>query len=143
MILLGSGGIVGGIISGFLVKSIGSRLTLMITFAGCLLACSVLLLTNKVFSPVIYVELAVLSLFFGISQGALSSIIPELFPVTIRASATGVSFNIGRFFTATAVLFTSTLITYMGGLSNALQAFSISFLLALIAVLIRHKPKTF
>ena len=141
MILLGMGGILGGIISGFLIKVLGSRTTLIITFSGCLFACSLLLLTNKQFSPIIYLEIALLSLFFGISQGALSSIIPELFPVTFRASATGVCFNIGRFFTATAVFFTSTLITFLGGLSNTLQAFSVAFLVALIAVLIRHKPK--
>ncbi|RYU95477.1 MFS transporter [Emticicia agri] len=131
MMLLGIGGIVGGVLSGFLIRAIGNRKTLMLTFIGVICACCVLFLTNKTFSPVIYAETALLTLCFGISQGSLSSYIPELFPTIVRATATGFCFNVGRFFTATAVFFVGALVTFFGGFGNALLAFSVMFFVAL------------
>jgi len=132
MIILGVGGIIGGIISGFLIKAVGGKNTLVITFLGCIVMCCFLFLTNRRFSEIIYVEAGLLALCFGVSQGSLSSYIPELFPVSIRATATGFCFNIGRFFTATAVFFIGTLVTVLGGFGNALLVFSIPFVIALI-----------
>jgi MFS family permease len=133
MMLLGIGGITGGIFSGFIIRWLGNKKTLLIAFTGLAATSLILFLTNLQFSPVVYVEIAALSLFFGISQGALSHYIPELFPVVIRASATGLCFNIGRFFTATAVFFVGTLVTLLGGFSKALLLFSITFIIAWIA----------
>lgn len=132
MIILGLGGIIGGVSSGFLIKAIGSRKTLMLTFSGCITMCCILFLTNHQFSKIIYLEAGLLSLCFGISQGSLSSYIPELFPVIIRATATGFCFNIGRFFTATAVFFIGSLVAVLGGFGNALLVFSLPFFVALI-----------
>ena len=132
MILLGSGGILGGILSGFLIKYLGSRKTLIFTFLGCILACCILFLTNQTFGKIIYLETAFLSLFFGISQGSLSSYIPNLFPTIIRATASGFCFNIGRFFTATAIFFVGSMVAFFGGFSNALLSFSLVFFIALI-----------
>lgn len=139
MMLLGIGGIVGGMFSGFLIKKLGSRTTLMLTFSGCFLACLLLFTTNSSFTPIIYLETALLSLFFGISQGSLSSYIPALFSTTIRATATGFCFNIGRFFTATAVFFVGSLVSVFGGIGNALLSFSITFLIALIVIYFTEK----
>lgn len=133
MVLLGVGGIIGGSFSGFLIQKLGSIKTLMLTFVGCVLACAILFLTNTTFSPIIYAEMAFLTLFLGISQGALSSYIPALFPTNIRATATGFCFNIARFFTASAVFFVGNLVTFFGGFSNALLSFSVFFILAIIA----------
>ena len=141
MMLLGIGGIVGGMISGLLIKKMGSSNTLILTFSGCFLACLLLFTTNAHFSPIIYLETALLSLFFGISQGSLSSYIPALFSTTIRATATGFCFNIGRFFTATAVFFVGSLVTAFGGIGNALLAFSITFLIALAVVYFSKETK--
>lgn len=142
MMLLGIGGIIGGIFSGFLIQKLGARTTLMLTFTGCFVACCLLFLTNSHFSPIIYVETALLSLFFGISQGALSSYIPELFPINIRATATGFCFNIGRFFTATAVFFVGSLVSFFGGFGNALLCFSLTFLLALLVAFSSRETET-
>ena len=111
-----------------------SIISLIVTFLGCASVSFVLFLTNRSFSPIVYAEMAVLSLFFGISQGALSSYIPQLFPTVIRATATGFCFNIGRFFTATSVFFVGAMVAFFGGLSNALLTFSVAFLVALAAV---------
>lgn len=133
MMLLGMGGIVGGSFSGFLMRKWGSHYTLLFTFAGLIMSCGVLFLTNRGFSPVIYLEMAVLAMFFGISQGALSGYVPALFPAEIRATATGICFNICRFFTATAVFFVGTLVHWLGGFSNALLTFALAFVVAIIA----------
>ena len=141
MVLLGSGGIAGGILSGFLIKKLGVRRTLIFTFAGCLLACGLLFLTNSSFSPVVYAEIALLSLFFGISQGSLSSYIPALFPTGIRATATGFCFNIGRFFTGISVFFVGTLVGVLGGFGHALLAFSLAFAVALAVAVFSRDGK--
>ena len=62
----------------------------------------------------------------------MSVYIPELFPVKIRATATGFCFNAGRVFTAIAVLFVGVLVTELGGYSNSLFAFSLIFLIGLV-----------
>lgn len=132
MILLGAGGITGGVFSGMLINKFGKKATIMFTFGTCLLMCTILFLTNSTFSNIIYVETAVLAFCFGISQGALSSYIPELFPVSIRGTATGFCFNVGRFFTATAVFFIGSLVAVLGGFGNALLVFTVPFLVAFL-----------
>ena len=135
MMILGMGAIVGSILSGFLINWFGLRTTLLCTFAACFGLCCVLFLTNSSFSNLVYLETAVLALFFGISQGALSVYITELFPTSIRATASGFCFNIGRIFTASSVFFVGTLVAVLGGFGNSIFAFSLFFLVAfLIAV---------
>jgi len=141
MMLLGIGGILGGVFSGFIIKKTGNRKALLITFSGLFIACCLLFLTNTQFNSVVYFEIAFLALFFGISQGALSSYIPELFPTIIRATATGFCFNIGRFFTATAVFFVGSFVSFFGGFSNALLSFSLTFLLALAVTFYSKEPE--
>lgn len=134
MVLLGAGGIIGGVFSGMLVNRFGKKSTLTATFGMCLIMCCVLFLTNSRFNNIIYVETAMLAFCFGISQGALSSYIPELFPVAVRATATGFCFNVGRFFTATAVFFIGSLVSVLGGFGNALLVFTIPFAVALMVM---------
>lgn len=131
MILLGMGGITGGVFSGILMNLFGKKNTLLATFAACVVMCGVLFITNRTFSNIIYIETAMLAFCFGVSQGALSSYIPELFPFAVRGTATGFCFNVGRFFTATAVFFIGSLVTVLGGFGNALLVFSLPFLVAL------------
>ncbi|MBL7781921.1 MAG: MFS transporter [Saprospiraceae bacterium] len=140
MMLLGLGGIAGGLVSGMLMQRWGSRTTLLLTFTGLIGTCALLFHTNQGFSPIIYVEMAVLAMFFGISQGALSGYVPALFPAEIRATATGVCFNICRFFTATAVFFVGTLVEMLGGFGNALLTFALAFVIALFAAW--YSPET-
>ncbi|HEY0055362.1 MAG TPA: MFS transporter [Pedobacter sp.] len=132
MILLGSGGIIGGALSGWFVNALGNRKTIMITFAGSFIMCFILFKTNTAFSSVIYMEIALLALFFGISQGALSAYLPSLFPTHIRSTATGFCFNIGRLATATVVFFVGALVTALGGYGSAVLTFSITFLIGLV-----------
>jgi MFS family permease len=138
MMFLGMGGLTGGFVSGWLVNLLTARRSMLICFAVCTGMSFVLFKTNPVFSPVIYAEIAVLALFFGASQGVLSAYIPQLFSTGIRATATGFCFNIGRLFTATAVLFVGVLVSTLGGFGNALFLFSLVFLVGLLVVLFGH-----
>jgi MFS-type transporter involved in bile tolerance (Atg22 family) len=136
MMFMGMGGLTGGFISGWVVNLLGLRKSLILSFVVCSVASFVLFKTNATFSAAIYVEIAFLALFFGISQGVLSLYIPLLFPVSIRASATGICFNTGRILTGIAVLGVGVLETTLGGYSNGLFIFSLVFVIGLIAMLL-------
>jgi len=133
MMLLGAGGLSGGFISGWVMHAIGLRKTMLLCFAVCFGMAFFLFKLNHGFSGAAYAGIALLAIFFGISQGALSAYIPELFPMEIRASATGFCFNLGRLFTATAVFFVGALVSFLGGYSNTLFIFSFIFLAGLLA----------
>ena len=132
MMMLGMGGLTGGFLSGWLTNAIGLKRSMILCFAVCSILSFILFKTNGIFSPVIYLEIAILALAFGASQGVLSVYIPNLFPVNIRATATGFCFNIGRLFTATAVLFIGVLVTKLGGYGSALFIFSSVFIIGLV-----------
>jgi MFS-type transporter involved in bile tolerance (Atg22 family) len=103
----------------------------------------ILFKTNTTFSAAVYAEIIILALFFGASQGVLSAYIPQLFSTGIRATATGFCFNIGRIFTATAVLFVGVLVSTLGGYGNALIIFSLVFIVGLLVVIfVREKAKS-
>lgn len=135
MMFLGMGGLTGGFFSGWMVNLLGLRRSLITCFAVCAVLSFLLFKTNAHFGPVVYLEIAVLALAFGASQGVLSAYIPQLFQTPIRATATGFCFNIGRLVTATAVLFVGVLVTALGGFGNALFLFSLVFVAGLLAVL--------
>jgi MFS family permease len=129
MMMMGAGGLTGGFISGWVAHAIGLRRTMLLCFAICFCMAVLLFRLTPSFSARAYAEIAVLAVFFGISQGALSAYIPELFPTAISAAATGFCFNVGRFFTAIAVFFVGALVSLLGGYSNTLFIFSFIFLI--------------
>jgi MFS family permease len=134
MMLLGAGGLGGGFVSGWLSNAIGVRRAMLTCFSGCL-AMSVLLFgLSNAFSSIIYIELALLSIFFGISQGLLSIYIPQLFPFHIRGTATGFCFNIGRIVTTASVFFVGVMVTTLGGYGNTLLTFAGIFVAGIITV---------
>lgn len=132
MMMLGMGGLTGGFLSGWLINAIGVKKSMLLCFSVCAVMSLILFKTNAVFSSIIYVEIIILALFFGASQGVLSVYIPELFPVDIRGTATGFCFNTGRVLTAIAVLFVGVLVTELGGYGNSLFIFSLVFLAGLV-----------
>jgi MFS family permease len=134
LMLLGAGGLTGGFISGWISNILGVRRAMLLCFSGCIGVSFLLFATNALFSPVIYVELALLSMFFGISQGLLSIYIPQLFPFHIRGTYTGICFNIGRILTSLAVFFVGVLVSQLGGYANALLTFAGIFIVGFIAV---------
>jgi MFS family permease len=136
MMFMGMGGLTGGFLSGWLVNLAGIRKSMLICFSVCALFSCLLFKTNTSFTGIVYPEIAILALFFGASQGVLSVYIPHLFPTEVRAAATGFCFNIGRLFTASAVLFIGILVTTLGGYGNAIFIFSLVFVVGLLVVLL-------
>jgi MFS family permease len=140
MMLLGGGGLIGGFFSGWIANAIGLRKAMMICFAACMTLSFVLFKLNITFSWIIFPEIATLALFFGISQGLLSTYIPSLFPTAIRATATGICFNIGRIFTAAAVFFVGALVIALGGYGNAIFTFSLVFIAGFVLLYFTPAP---
>ena len=142
MMMLGMGGLTGGFLSGWLANAIGLRRAMILCFAASAVLSCALFKTNHSITSQMYGEIALLALFFGASQGVLSVYIPNLFPVDLRATATGFCFNIGRLFTATAVLFIGVLVSALGGYGNSLFIFSLVFVIGLVAIIKfpQHKP---
>lgn len=139
MMLMGSGGLIGGFVSGWMVNALGLKKTMLIVFATCFILSAILFMLTTTISPLVYSGIAVLAVFFGISQGALSIYIPSLFPVNIGATATGLCFNIGRIFTAASVFFIGSLVILLGGYGHAMFIFSFVFLPGFFATLF-NKP---
>jgi MFS family permease len=129
MMMMGAGGLTGGFISGWVGHAIGLRRTMLLCFSVCFGMAFCLFRLNHSFSVMAQAEIAVLAVFFGISQGALSAYIPELFPTAVSAAATGFCFNVGRLFTAIAVFFVGALVSLLGGYSHTLFIFSFIFLI--------------
>lgn len=142
MMLLGAGGLIGGFASGWVSNALGVRRAMMLCFGGCLGMSMLIFGLNTSFSPVIYGELALLAFFFGISQGLLSIYIPQLFPVHIRGTFTGICFNTGRIVTAVAILFVGVLVTFFNGYSNTLLAFAGIFVIGFVTMFLSKDPKT-
>jgi hypothetical protein len=111
-------------------------------FSGCFILSTLLFKFNTTFSGITIVEIASLAFMFGISQGLLAVYIPQLFPVSIRAMATGFCFNVGRFLTAAAVFFVGALVTTLGGYGNSLFTFSLVFLVGFSFLLLSNKTKS-
>ena len=141
IMLLGMGGILGSFISGFLANGIGRKRALMIAFGGAAVAATMLYVTNQELSGMVYAQTVFLAIFFGISQGILTVYIPELFPVSIRSTATGISFNAGRVITATAVFFVGILVPVLGGYGNSLLFFSVTYLIGFVTVIFGRETK--
>lgn len=142
MMLLGAGGLSGGFASGWVSNALGVRRAMMVCFTGCIIMSTLLFGFNTSFSKVIYVELALLSFFFGISQGLLAIYIPQLFPVQIRGTFTGICFNIGRIVTAIAIFFVGFLVVFFNGYSNTLLAFAGIFMIGFMTMFLSKENRT-
>lgn len=142
IIILAGGGIIGSFFSGWIVNAIGMRKTMMLCFAVCFIMVFIVFKLNTIAATATYVEMGVLALFFGMSQGALAVYIPALFPTNICASATGFCFNVGRLFTGTVVFFIGALVSLLGGYGNAIFIFSFVFIIGFITTLIQKEVTT-
>ncbi len=132
MMLMGGGGLLGGFISGWVVHALGLKRTLLICFGASFILAFILFRLTTSLSLSAYLQIAFITIFFGMSQGALSMYIPELFPTSLSATATGVCFNLGRIITGVAVFFIGSLVEILGGYGNAIFYFDFVFLLGFI-----------
>ncbi len=141
MMTMGGGGLLGGFISGWVVHALGLKRTLLICFGASFILAFILFKLTTTLSPGIYLQIAFIAIFFGMSQGALSMYIPELFPVSLSATATGVCFNLGRIITGVAVFFIGSLVEMLGGYGNAIFYFDFVFLIGFIITLFNKQTR--
>jgi MFS family permease len=141
MMILAGGGLTGCFFSGWIANAIGLRKTMLLCFTMCFVMTFVVFKLNTFVSGITFIEMAVLAFFFGISQGALSVYIPNLFPTAICASATGFCFNTGRLFTATVVFFIGALVNLLGGYGSSIFSFSFVFIAGFIATLFEKEKQ--
>ncbi|MBC7937272.1 MAG: MFS transporter [Rhizobacter sp.] len=139
MMLFAFGGLAGGFFSGWLTRQFGMKNMMLLCFSGAFILSIVLFRLTTVLTVYTYINMGIIALFFGISQGVLNIFIPALFPTGVRSTATGICFNISRIFTATAVFFIGWLVDSLNGFGNALFIFSFVFLAGLLVTLFMHK----
>lgn len=142
MMLFAAGGLLGGVASGWLAKQFGTKKMMLLCFMGSFALSVVLFRFTFSLSLLTYGCMAVIALFFGISQGVLNIYIPGLFPTVFRSTATGFCFNIGRVFTATVVFFVGWMVEALHGFANALFSFSFIFLIGFIITLLSKEKKS-
>jgi MFS family permease len=133
MMLFAIGGLCGGFISGWVARFFGTKKTMLACFGATFLLTFLLFKMDSEIGILLWLKIGGIALFFGLSQGVLNSYVPELFPTSVRSSATGFCFNIGRIFTASVVFYIGWIEKSLGGYGNALFVFSFVFLVGLVA----------
>lgn len=139
--LLGGGGLIGGVASGWIANAVGIKRVQAVCFVLCFVLSYFLFEVSGNYTPTVKIGIAALGVLFGISQGVLNTYIPELFPATIRSAATALCFHVGRIFTAAAVFFVGALVVWFGSYGHAIFAFSLVYLVGLVGMyLTRNAP---
>jgi SHS family sialic acid transporter-like MFS transporter len=110
-----SGAILGSFAGGQIASLLGRRRSYFLISLGSLaLTIAMFQLTAPLrasFFPIVFAQGLVATLFFG----WLPLYLPELFPTHVRATGSGISYNVGRFATAGGVLAAGLLFTAFGG----------------------------
>jgi MFS family permease len=93
----------------------GRRLSyFLISVGSAALTCGIFMFTAPLrpeFLPLVFAQGFVATLFFG----WLPLYLPELFPTRVRATGTGIAYNVGRFATALGVCVAGTLVGWFNG----------------------------
>lgn len=127
--------VMGCIVAGYLVKTLGRKWTISIGLFGFFLSVLALFGANTVFSPFIYGSIGWVGFFNGLTIGVCYVFVPELFPTRLRATSMGLCFNMGRLAAAVGVVISSKLIEYFeGSYSEAVMVSATVLLFGMIAV---------
>jgi MFS transporter, SHS family, sialic acid transporter len=109
------GATLGSFFGAQIAAGIGRRLSyFLISLGSTVLTCGVFLGTaplQPLFLPLVFLQGFVATLFFG----WLPLFLPQLFPTTVRATGSGLAFNVGRFMTALGVLGAGSLLSLFQG----------------------------
>ncbi len=109
------GAVLGSFSGAQLAGVLGRRLSyFLISLGSTALTSGLFLLTaplQSAFLPMAFAQGFVATLFFG----WLPLYLPELFPTNVRATGSGIAYNVGRFATAGGVFAAGTLATWFGG----------------------------
>ncbi len=109
------GAILGSLAGAQVARLVGRRLSyFLISLGSVSLTIAMFQLTAPLqasFLPIVFAQGFVATLFFG----WLPLYLPELFPTHVRATGSGISYNVGRFATAAGVLAAGLVFTALGG----------------------------
>ncbi|MDX1917799.1 MAG: MFS transporter [Candidatus Caenarcaniphilales bacterium] len=137
----GLAAIAGCLAAGFACEYFGRRITISVSFLGCLAASAVLFLMNGEFSELLYLQSGILGFFIGLCQASLYIYLPECFKTLVRATGTGFCLNFGRVVTIMAVLGVGTLVAFFGGYAESAFTFSLFYIVGAVAVLFGKETK--
>ncbi len=136
-----AGAIIGSLVGAQLAAWLGRRTSyFLISIGSFALTYAMFQFTAPLqasFLPVVFTQGLVATLFFG----WLPLYLPELFPTSVRATGSGISYNVGRFATALGVLAAGALFTSLGGSYPRVGA-AASFIYALGVLAIWLAPET-
>ena len=109
------GAVLGSFFGAQLANMLGRRLSyFLISLGSTALTCSLFLFTaplQSAFLPMAFTQGFIATLFFG----WLPLYLPELFPTKVRATGSGIAYNVGRFATAGGVFVAGTLVAWFDG----------------------------
>jgi MFS family permease len=109
------GAVLGSFCGAQLASLIGRRLSyFLISLGSTAITCGLFLFTKPmqpIFLPLLFAQGFIATLFFG----WLPLYLPELFPTRVRATGSGIAYNVGRFATAAGLFFAGSLVTFFGG----------------------------
>ena len=109
------GAVLGSFFGAQLASLIGRRLAyFLISLGSTVITCGLFLFTKPmqpIFLPLLFAQGFIATLFFG----WLPLYLPELFPTRVRATGSGIAYNVGRFATAAGLFFAGTLVSFFGG----------------------------
>jgi MFS transporter, SHS family, sialic acid transporter len=135
------GAVLGSFFGAQLASLIGRRLAyFLISFGSTAITCSLFLFTEPmqpIFLPLLFCQGFIATLFFG----WLPLYLPELFPTRVRATGSGIAYNVGRFATAAGLFFAGTLVAFFGG-NYAHVGAVMSLIYALGMIVIWFAPDT-
>ncbi|MEY2878083.1 MAG: hypothetical protein RLZZ15_463 [Verrucomicrobiota bacterium] len=116
------GAILGSLVGAQIAALLGRRLSyFLISIGSLVLTLAMFQWTaplRPTFFPIVFAQGFVATLFFG----WLPLYLPELFPTHVRATGSGISYNVGRFATAAGVLAAGFFFTALGGSYPAVGA---------------------
>jgi MFS transporter, SHS family, sialic acid transporter len=109
------GAVLGSFTGAQIASLIGRRLAyFLISLSSTAITCGLFLFTKPmqpIFLPLLFTQGFIATLFFG----WLPLYLPELFPTRVRATGSGIAYNVGRFATAAGLFFAGTLVSLFGG----------------------------
>lgn len=138
--LVYNGGAIAGYISaGFIADVVGRKRYMAFTFCGAIASGLLMYVTSHALAPVL-VAVFVLGFFTLGVFSWMPIYLPELFETRIRATASGVVFNLARLISFPLPIFTAFLFTRLGGYQPTVLVLTLLYILALAAL--RFLPET-
>ncbi len=121
-------------VSGWVMKHIGARNSLIVGFGGAFLSCTAMFLTVKSYGLVLLLWIFIASLFAQIPFIILPIYIPYLFEARVRGTALGFCYDgVGRVLTAVAIVWGGHLIGLFGGsYANAAACMGSVYLIGIV-----------